>query len=78
MESLKKLFPRSFGITDVAKLIISILIYLVIGAVAGVLLVVLAFIPIVNLVVGIVGTLVEIYVFAGIVIAVLDFLKVLK
>ncbi len=78
METLKKLFPFSFGVKDVATLIIKILIYVVVGAVLGFVLVILGKIPVVGLLTGIVGTLVEIYLLAAIVIAILDFCKVLK
>ena len=78
MSLLKKIFPLSFGANDVAGLVIKILIYLVVGVVLGFLIGILAVIPIVNIVVGLIGGLVELYVLAGIVIVILDFLKVLK
>lgn len=78
MDTLKKLFPFSFGVEDIASLIIKIIIYLVAGAVVGFVLSILIFIPIINLLVGLVGTIAEIYILAGIVIAILDFCKVLK
>lgn len=78
MDILKKVFPFSFGVKDVASLIIKILVYIVVGVVIGFALFLLAHIPIVNLVVGLVGALVEIYLLAGIVIAILDFCNVLK
>lgn len=78
MDTLKKLFPFSFGAADVAALVIKILIYFVAGAVIGFVLYLLAHIPVVNILVGLVGALVEIYLLGGIVIAILDYLKVLK
>ena len=79
METLQKFFPLSFKYTkDVANLIIGILIYLVVGIVAGVALALCALIPIVNLLVGIAGTLVDLYCVAGIVIQILVFAKVIK
>lgn len=78
METLKKIFPFSFGVKDVASLVIKILIYIVVGAVIGFVLSVLGKIAIIGLIIRLVGTLVEIYILAGIVIAVLDFCKVLK
>lgn len=78
MELLKKIFPLSFDVKDVANLIIRILIYLVAGIVIGFVLKIVSIIPIVNLVVGLVGGVVELYIAAGIVIAVLDFLNILK
>ena len=79
MDALKKIFPLSFKYTkDVANLIIGILIYLVVGFIGGVAIGILAHLPIVNLVVGIVGGLLDLYCLAGIVIQVLVFAKVLK
>ena len=79
METLKKIFPFSFTEKkDVAALIINILIQLVVGIGAGVLIGILARIPIVGIVVGLVGGLVDLYVLAGIVVSILDYCKVLK
>lgn len=78
MDALKKFFPFSFGAKDVASLVIKILIYLVVGIIIGFVIGILAKIPIINLVTGLVGALIELYSLAGIVIAVLDFCKVLK
>lgn len=78
MDLLKKLFPFSFGTSDVATLVIKIIIYVVVGAVIGFLFSLVSIIPIVNIFVGFVGTLVEIYILGGIAVAALDFCKVLK
>ena len=79
MDMLKKFFPISFKYADtVANLIIGILIYLVGGAIAGTIIGWLSAIPLVGLVFGLVGSLLGIYSFAGIVIEVLLFAKVLK
>lgn len=78
MDTLKKLFPFSFGVKDVATLVIKILVYIVAGAVIGFVLSILGKIPVVGLLTGLVGALIEIYILAGIVIAVLDFCKILK
>lgn len=78
MDVLKKLFPLSFKAKDVASLIIYIIIYLVVGAIGGVLIGVLAGLPIIGIIFILIGSLIDIYVLAGIVIAILDYLKVLK
>ena len=87
MDTLKKIFPLSFKRTDsVANLIIGILIYLVVGLVAGALIaisgLVTGWIPVIGAligwVLGIVGTIVDIYVVAGIVIQILVFAKIIK
>ena len=79
MDMLKKFFPISFKYADTgANLIIGILIYLVGGAIAGTIIGWLSAIPLVGFVFGLVGSLLGIYSFAGIVIEVLLFAKVLK
>lgn len=80
MNALKNLFPLSFGMKDVGKLIISILIYLVAGAVIGWVLSLLANLPLVGwllgLITGLAGTIIGLYLLAGIILAILNFLKI--
>ena len=84
---MKKYFPLSFKNTsDPIGMIVSIIIYLVIGAVAGFLIwfagMLGGWIPVVGAVLGwvlrIVSIIVDIYVLAGIVISVLAFLGIVK
>lgn len=79
MDTLKKFFPLSFKAKDsVANLIINIIIYLVIGIVAGFIIGLFAWLPIIGLLFSLIGSLVELYILGGIVISVLDYLKILK
>ena len=79
MDMLKKYFPYSFTEKkDVAALIINIIAYVVVGAIIGAVIGFLSSIPILGWIIGILGTLVEIYITAGIIISVLDYLKILK
>ena len=79
MDILKKIFPLSFKFLDsVANLVIGVLIYLVVGILIGFAIKLLFLIPIVGLIFGIVGTLIDLYVLAGIVILFLAYFKVLK
>ena len=78
MDLLKKVFPFSFKATDVAKLIIAIIIYLVLDVVAGFIIGLLKGIPIIKIFAGLAGSLLGIYGLAGIVIAILVFVKVIK
>ena len=79
MDSLKKIFPLSFKYTgSVANLVIGILIYLVVGVLGGLVIGLTAIIPIVNIVCGLLGTLLDLYVVAGLVIQILVHCKVLK
>ena len=72
MDTLKKFFPYSFGAKDVAGLVIKIVVYLVASAVLGF---VIGLIPLVG---GLVASLIGLYSTVGIVLAVRDYLKVLK
>ncbi len=86
METLKKIFPLSFKRTDTAgSLIVGILLYLVVGIVAGVVIGIaglLTGIPVVGFILALVlrllGSIVDLYVLAGIVIQILVFAKVIK
>ena len=79
MDFLKKIFPISFRFADsVVNLIIGILIYLVLGAIGGVIIGFLAGLPLIGIVFILVGSLLDIYGLAGIVIDVLVFVKILK
>lgn len=87
METLKKIFPMSWKYTkDVPNLIKGIIIYVVLGLVAGAVLAISGIITgwiffigaIVGVLLGLIGGLVELYVIAGIVIQVLVYTKVIK
>ncbi len=79
---LKKLFPLAYK----KSLLVSIIVYLIIGVLAGLLIafagVLTGWIPVVNVLVGwvlrIVSILVDIYVVCGIIVAILRALKVIK
>lgn len=80
MDMIKKFFPFSFNFKekDTNGLIVSIVIYIVLMLVSGVAMWLLGFIPLVNILTGIIGWIIEIYAVAGIVFAVLNFFNVLK
>lgn len=78
MEMLKKYFPFAFGAKDIAALVIKIIVLLVVGAVITWVIGLLGAIPVVGLVVGLVCGLIDLYVLANIVLAILDYCKVLK
>lgn len=72
MDMLKKIFPYSFGAKDITGLVIKIIVYVVASAVLGF---VIGLIPFVG---GLVGSLIGLYSTVGIVLAILDYLKILK
>ena len=78
MDILKKVFPYSFGVKGLGNLIVKVLVYIVVGAIAGFAIGLLAALPIIGLLVSLICGLIDLYVVVGIVLAVLDFLKVLK
>lgn len=87
MDALKKWFPLSFQKSgSIGDLIVGIIIYLVVGVIAGLAIgfagVLTGWIPLLGDVIAwvlrVVAALVDIYVVAGIVIQVLAFLKILK
>ena len=83
MEILKKFFPYSFKAKkDVAALIVNIIVYLVAeliaGAIIGLVSTILGGIAILAWALGVVGGLVGLYALIGIVLSILDYLKVIK
>ncbi len=80
MDLLKKLWPFSFVTKkDVAALIINIIIHVVGLILVGVVCWVLSIIPFVGgILAWLVGSLCELYLFAGIVFTILDYCKILK
>lgn len=76
MDLLKALFPVSFNCKDEAsKLVVGIIIYVVMAIIA---LTNLINLPLVGVICGLLGGLLELYTTAGIVLAILVFCKVLK
>ena len=86
MDMLKKFFPHAFKSDDLTKFIITLIIYVVGGAIAGALIwlaaSILGALPVIGgllaWAVGIIGSLIELYVFIGIVLSILVFVKVIK
>jgi hypothetical protein len=80
MEMIQKIFPFSFNFKakDVNGLVVSILVYIVGMILSGVAMFVLGLIPIVGILTGIIGWIIEVYLFVGIVLSVLNFCNVLK
>ena len=80
---LKKIFPLSFKSNDsVSALVIGVIIYVVIGIIGGVLIgltgALSAWVPFVGYLLSAVGTLIDLYITAGIVILFLAHFKVIK
>ena len=87
MDTLKKFFPLSWEYTkDAANLIVGIIIYILVGIVAGALITLSTFItgwlpvvgPVIAWALGIVSGLIGLYVLVGIILQILVFAKVIK
>ena len=78
MDMIRKVFPYSLGAKEVKELVIKILVYLVVGVIIGFLIGILAKIPVLGLIFSLVGAVFDLYCFVGIILAVLDYMKVLK
>ena len=74
INKIKKYFPFTATEKDAKSLVIAIAIYLVVGIIAYVVIDLLSAIPLIGILFGIVGALVDIYCLVGIVLAILDFL----
>ena len=73
-----KFFPISSRAKDLKGLLISILIYIVVSFLIGLGLKVLAILPLIDILLGIIGWVVELYIAVGVVVSILVFFKVIK
>lgn len=80
MDFLKKFWPTCFKVEEknVVSLIIQLIIFLVICAVIGWVISLLAAIPIIGIIFVLVGALMEIYGLVGVVLCILKFLGIVK
>ena len=78
MDMLKKFFPHAFKATEVSALVISLIIYVLIDIVCGFVIGLLVKIPLLGIIFSLLGSLVGLYAFVGIVLSILVFCKVLK
>lgn len=80
MDLLKKLWPTPFGIEEknVVSFLVQLVIFVVVCAVVGFLIGILAGIPIIGIIFSILGGLVELYGLVGIILCVLKFLGLVK
>ena len=78
MDMLKRFFPHAFRAKELAAFIITLIIYVLIDVVCGFVIGLLAKLPIIGIVFGLLGSLVGLYALIGIVLSILVFVKVLK
>jgi hypothetical protein len=76
---LKKIFPLAFGEKkDILGLIVNILIHVVVNVIAGFVIGVLGFLPLIGWVFGLLGSVLGIYFTVSLVISFLHFFKILN
>ena len=80
MDMLKKLWPTPFKIEkgNVGSFVVQLIIFIVVCAVVGIVIGLLSAIPILGIIFWILGSLVELYSFVGVVLCILQFAGVLK
>ncbi len=78
MDTVKKIFPQAFTATEVKPFVVALVIYLLIDIVCGFVIGLLAKIPILGIIFGLLGSVVGLYALAGVVLSILVFLKVIK
>ena len=78
MDILKKYFPHAFKATELTAFIITLIIYVLIDVVCGFVIGLLAKIPVLGIIFGMLGSLVGLYALVGVILAILVFVKVLK
>ena len=73
-----KYFPISARAKTLGGLLVSILIYIVVSFLIGLGLKVLSILPLIDILLGIIGWVVELYIAVGVVVSILVFFKVIK
>lgn len=78
MNLLKSVFPFSFKSETVKDLIITVVVYIIADVICGFIIGLLGALPLIGWIFSLIGWVLGVYFFVGIIIAVLNFLKVLK
>ncbi|MBQ8203394.1 MAG: hypothetical protein IJZ75_03845 [Clostridia bacterium] len=78
MDTLKKFFPHAFKAVDVTKFITSLIIYALIDIVCGVVIGILAKIPLIGFIFGLLGSIIGLYALVGAILTILVFVKVIE
>ena len=78
MDILKKLYPHAFKAKNLGALIVALLVYVIIDIVCGAVIGLLAKLPLIGIIFGLLGSVIGLYALVGIVLSILVFVKVLK
>ena len=78
MDLIKQLWPFSFQTKNVSDLLIKAILYVICAALFSILMGVLSKVVVINVIMAIIGTLADIYLFVGLVLLFLNYFKVIK
>lgn len=78
MDQIKRFFPFSFKATDLKSFLIALAVYIVLDIVCGVVIGILAALPIIGILFSLLGSIIGLYGLVGIVLAILVFVKVIQ
>ena len=78
MELLQKLFPISFKSTELNAFIKALIIYIVADLICGIVIGLLAKIPLIGIIFSLLGSIIGLYALVGIILSILVFVKVIK
>ena len=78
MDTLKKFFPHAFKATELKAFIISLIVYVLIDLVCGLVIGLLAKIPVLGIIFSLLGSVVGLYALVGVILSILVFVKVVK
>ena len=78
MEMLKKFYPHAFKASEGKDLAVALIIYILIDFVCGLVIGLLAKIPLIGIIFSLLGSVIGLYALIGIILSVLVFLKVVK
>ena len=78
MDTLKKIFPHAFKAKELTPFIMALLVYIVIDVVCGIVIGLLAKIPLIGILFGLVCSVVGLYALVGVILSILVFMKVVK
>ena len=78
MDLLKTIFPFSFKAKDTVSLVVAIVVYVLFGAVCGLIIGFLAKIPVLGIIFSLLGSVLGLYGLLGLVLAVLVYFNLIK
>ncbi len=78
MDMLKKVFPIAFKAKELKDFITALVIFVLVDVVCGVVIGLLASIPVIGIIFSLIGSIIGLYALVGIVLSILVFVKVIE